>query len=432
MLSSIRGNFSKMVVGGIIGFIGFVFVFSGVFNPKATRGLHDGAVAGKVGDESIKIGEFNQELNRRIEFLKAFSGGKFSEDQIKAYRLKEMVFQELVRRKLMVQEARKQGLVASDEQVKESIREIPAFQKDGKFDLVTYKRTLEANQYSPGSFEKLIREDASLKQWQDYFRRRVHVSGEEARREFMTQSDKRKVRYVLLTPEMGRKLVPVSSEDVKKYLADGSKAPLLKSQFESRKETSFKGKSFEDAKEAIARELLAGDRVEDVRKATDLLAGRIKGALGASSAQSQVEALLKDAGLKEFLTREEAPAPGKKQAESARAGSVLKTSEWITRETQYLSQLGEVNPLIHDAFAKKSPIDPSEGGSAKVYSLPAGTLVAVVSESQKPDWAKFDSERLPIFRKLAEQKQQELYGAWLEKLTKAAQVERNPSVVGDE
>ena len=81
------------------------FIFYGVFSPKSTRGLHEGAVAGTVNGEPISIAEFNRELNRRMEFFKNLAGGQFSEEQLKAFRVREGVFQELVNRRLLVQEA---------------------------------------------------------------------------------------------------------------------------------------------------------------------------------------------------------------------------------------------------------------------------------------------------------------------------------------
>src|SRR5688572_7331192 len=102
MLSWIREKFGTVVIGGIIAFIAFVFVFYGVFSPKSTRGLHEGAVAGTVNGDSISISDFNRELTRRIEFFKMYSGGKLTDEQIKTFRIKENVFQELVNRKMLV------------------------------------------------------------------------------------------------------------------------------------------------------------------------------------------------------------------------------------------------------------------------------------------------------------------------------------------
>src|ERR1700733_12819905 len=107
MLNWIREKFGKVVIGGIITFIAFVFVFYGVFSPKSTRGLHEGSVAGTVNGDAIQIGDFNRELNRRIEYFKAYSGGKLTDEQLKSFRLREGVFQELANHKLLIQEARR-------------------------------------------------------------------------------------------------------------------------------------------------------------------------------------------------------------------------------------------------------------------------------------------------------------------------------------
>src|SRR5919106_4957840 len=98
MLTWIREKFGTVVIGAIIGFIAFVFVFYGVFSPKSTRGLHEGAVAGTVNGDPISIAEFNRELNRRLEFFKNIAGGKISEEQLKSFKIREGVFQELANR----------------------------------------------------------------------------------------------------------------------------------------------------------------------------------------------------------------------------------------------------------------------------------------------------------------------------------------------
>src|SRR3954466_7760940 len=120
MLSWIREKFGTAVIASIILLIAFVFVFYGVFSPKSTRGMHEGAVAGTVNGDPISIQEFNRELNRRMEFFKSLGGGKIGEDQMRGLRASQAqaAFQSLVQRKLLVQEAYKQGKTASDEAVK--------------------------------------------------------------------------------------------------------------------------------------------------------------------------------------------------------------------------------------------------------------------------------------------------------------------------
>ncbi len=221
MLSWIRGKFGPVMVSLIIGTIALVFIFSGVFNPKSTRGLHPGAVAGKVNGESISLSEFNRELNRRAEYFKQMSGGKLTEEQMKAFRLREAVFQELVNRKLMVQEAQRSGVVAGDEEVRTTIRELPVFQKDGKFDSLTYKQVLGGNQLSPSSYERLVREDLAVQHWSRFFKDRARVSDPELKSEFLLSQDKRNIKYVLLDGKVGKKVAagsaPEKPEEIRKF-----------------------------------------------------------------------------------------------------------------------------------------------------------------------------------------------------------------------
>src|SRR5438477_10373418 len=98
-----REKFGRIATSAIIGGIALVFAFEGVFGPKATRGLHEGAVAGTVNGEPISIGDYNKALERKLEFLKGMMGGKISEEQIKMFRVRESVFQELAQQKLMAQ-----------------------------------------------------------------------------------------------------------------------------------------------------------------------------------------------------------------------------------------------------------------------------------------------------------------------------------------
>ena len=61
-----------------------------------------------------------------------------------------------------------------------------------------------------------------------------------------------------------------------------------------------------------------------------------------------------------------------------------------------------------------------------------GKLVAVVTQTQKPDSSKFASARPELIRQLEGKKQRELYDDWLKKLTAKAKIDMNPDVVRNE
>jgi parvulin-like peptidyl-prolyl isomerase len=404
MLNWIREKFGAVVIGGIILLIAFVFIFSGIFNPKATRGLHEGAVAGTVNGESVSIAEFNRELNRRLEFFKGLAGGTLTEEQIQAFNVKPGVFRELAQKKIMIQEAKRQGVGASDEEVRDQIRTIPSFQKDGRFDLPTYRQLLEANRYTPGSFEAAVREDLSAAHWQNYFRNRVHVTDLEARQEFESQGNKRNIKFVLLTTESAKKGVTVEPAEIQAYLKDSVKLNLVKAQYELRKGTEFKGKTLEQSQTQIARELLAGDRLPQVTQLNDKLAGEVAAILSADAgSDARINALLKPYGV------------------------TVKTTGMIAQSSGSVPGVGDARELLRDAFAKTSPI----ATKAKKYSVAGGVVVAVVAGSQQPELAKFESEREKLLAQIESRRERELFGAWLDGLMNKAKIDLNPSVVGN-
>lgn len=409
MLTWIREKFGTVLISAIIGLIAFVFVFFGIFSPRNTRGLSEGAVAGNVNGDPISIQDFNRALNRRMEFYKQLAGGQLTDEQLRAFHIKKMVFEELARRKVMLQEADRIGMVASDEEVRDSIREIPAFKKDGKFDLMTYKQVLEANNYSPGGFERMVREDQSVRRWDDYFKDRVHVSESEAKQEFLASHDKRNIRYILLTNENGRKAIQVADADVQKYLADPAKVNLAKNEYEVKKNTEYKGKTFDAVKAQVARDMLASEKIPEIQKINGQLADKIVGMLDTSKgSETKVDALLKP------------------------YGATVKTTGMINRETPFVPGIGMATELVTDAFADKSPIDPAQGGKAKKYTSAGWTIVAIVQESEHPNLAQFDSSRDEVMRQISLKKERDLQEAFVAELIKKAKIDENPSVVGDQ
>jgi hypothetical protein len=196
MIGSMRGKIGGWIITGIIGFIALVFAFEGVFGPKATRGLHEGAVAGTVNGEPISIGDYNKALERKIESLKGMMGGKISEEQIKMFGIRDGVFKELAQQKLMAQAALSSGREPSDEAVRQEITGMSYFQKDGKFDPAQYRGVLQANNYSTASFEKMIREQLAVDDWMKSYSNEIRVSDGEVKDEYLHSKNLRSFKLV--------------------------------------------------------------------------------------------------------------------------------------------------------------------------------------------------------------------------------------------
>jgi hypothetical protein len=196
MISQMRGKIGGWIVTAIVGFIALIFIFEGVFGPKATRGLHDGSVAGTVNGEPISIADYNKALVRKIEFLKGMIGGKITDEQMKMFRVRESVFQEMVQQKLMAQAALESGRRPSDEAVRHEIMGLPYFQKDGKFDPAQYRATLQANNYTTAMFEKMIREQLSVEDWTKSLSNQIRISDTEVKEDYLTSKNTRSLKLV--------------------------------------------------------------------------------------------------------------------------------------------------------------------------------------------------------------------------------------------
>jgi hypothetical protein len=405
MFNWIRQKFGPVVVTLIIGGIAMVFILSDFLAPRGTNGMPGpGAVeAGTVNGEPISSAEFLRELARRTESLKQMTGGKLTDEQLKMFRVRESVFNELVQRKLVLQDCRKAGLVPSDAEVRAKIQELPYFQKDGKFDIAAYQNVLSSNRLTAGKFEDMIRDDLIMQRWVDVVRSRVRISEDEIQREFRIANEKRNLKYVVLDLEAGKKAVQVPASEIDAFLQDSAKLARVKTRYEQDRATKFKDQKLEAVQREIAKDILASERVDEARKANQKLADQIVPLLGKGS-DARVQALVKPYGIE------------------------VKTTGLITIDSP-VPGVNDAQQLLQDAFAEKSPLIASQGGQAKKYESAAWVVIAVVTDVKKPEISKLAGESAKLEQQLRARKERELEEEWIQELRGKAKIKVNSSVI---
>jgi parvulin-like peptidyl-prolyl isomerase len=395
-----RKKFGPIIVGIIIGFIAFVFIFEFGMNRRGMNGMEGGGYAGSVNGEPISLTEFNRYFNQQMEFYKALGAGQLTEEMIKMYRLKDRVFEDLAAKKLQVQEAERQGLIPSDAEIRDAIMEYPAFQRDGQFDRQMYKQLLEANNLKPGIFEKQVRDDIIQRQWRDYFKNLVRYSNEEVKREYLMTAEKRKLKYVLISLEAGRKQVKIPDSEVQSYFTDAAKKLQVQDRFEQGKAVQYKGKTFDQVKNEIARELASESKIAEVRKLNEELGKKVAAALKPTGSDAGVSGLIKGLALK------------------------LENTAAMARGNFYVPGAGDVREVEADAFSGKL-------GAAKAYSVAGGTLVAVVTSAESADLAKLnDTERTSLINRIIGRKENELFSQWMAQVKSKSKILKS-SALGD-
>jgi peptidyl-prolyl cis-trans isomerase D len=135
----------------IVGLITVTFLFFGIYPSSQDRG----AVA-KVGDTVITAEELNVAYRNLYENYRELLKGQINESLTKG--LRSQALQELIVNRLLVDEAEREGLRVSDEELQETIMRMPAFTQNGRFNKQVYERTLDRINMSPALFEAGQRE----------------------------------------------------------------------------------------------------------------------------------------------------------------------------------------------------------------------------------------------------------------------------------
>lgn len=113
-------------------------------------GEHTGSTVATVGDLKISQDEFKRAYENTYRFYKDKVPGDFKDETIKQY-----VVEQLIDNRLWLIAAKNMGLSIADEDLKDSIVQIPEFQRNGAFDPDQYRRLLAANHLTPSAFETM-------------------------------------------------------------------------------------------------------------------------------------------------------------------------------------------------------------------------------------------------------------------------------------
>ena len=213
MLQNIHDKAKGWVAYAIVGFIAIPFTLFGI---SSYLGGSDSLVAAKVNGEEIPVqGVQNSVLQQRQRLTQMF-GGKlppsFNDASLKKQALEQAVNEALVR-----QEAESNGYRASNQEVYDSIVEIPAFQKEGVFNTDTYERLLASQRRNKAGFETEIRQSLSNQQFTRALSDSAFLPKAEADRYQRLQNQTRVVETYTLKPADYAAEVKVNDDEVKAY-----------------------------------------------------------------------------------------------------------------------------------------------------------------------------------------------------------------------
>ncbi|ERK13525.1 Peptidyl-prolyl cis-trans isomerase ppiD [Serratia fonticola AU-AP2C] len=160
MMDNLRAAANHVVLKIILGLIILSFLLTGVVSYQGSAGDYAAKVNGQVIERAQLEQAFQSERSRMQQELgDSFSAMAGNEGYMQ--QMRQQVLSQLIDKSLLDQYAKTLGLSASDDQVKEAIRQESYFQTDGKFDNAKYldlitRSGFSADQYAQYTRQRLI------------------------------------------------------------------------------------------------------------------------------------------------------------------------------------------------------------------------------------------------------------------------------------
>jgi peptidyl-prolyl cis-trans isomerase D len=158
MLQAIRSKAGSFIVKGLFALLILTFGVWGIGDIFRNRPTTDTVIA-TVGDQKIRAEDLQSAVRREIERLSAQVGAPIDVQQAKRLGVMDNVFDVLINRSLLDQEAARLRLEVSDDVVRNAITDNPKFQAEGRFDRALFNAVLAQNHLTEDQFITLMRHD---------------------------------------------------------------------------------------------------------------------------------------------------------------------------------------------------------------------------------------------------------------------------------
>jgi peptidyl-prolyl cis-trans isomerase D len=200
MLEGLRANKGGIITWIFLGAIIVVFVIS--FGPGSLSkggGGCSGAgptYAARVNGATIPANEWERQYAQLFNLYRAQMGGAFTAELAAQLGLGEQALSQLVDRELVVQEAKRRGLVVTDDELSRAIQAIPSFQQNGVFQSDLYEAAAKQNFGSPARFEAWYRDQLLYGKMLAAVEETVKLSDAEVKSAWLAEADRVGVAFV--------------------------------------------------------------------------------------------------------------------------------------------------------------------------------------------------------------------------------------------
>jgi peptidyl-prolyl cis-trans isomerase D len=214
MLQAMRDR-AMGVLGWIV--IGLIIVTFALFGLGSYLQDSSRVYAAKVNDVEIAPRELQLAYQNQRANMEQMLGDAFDPALIDDQKLKQQALQNLIRRELLLQAARADGMAVSDQLLAARIHAISAFQENGEFNQERYQRLLAQQGQTPAGFEQDTRRLLTVEQLINGVSNTAFVTDAEVDRVYSLQEQKRSFDYMIVAAEPFKAAIQPSDAEIKAY-----------------------------------------------------------------------------------------------------------------------------------------------------------------------------------------------------------------------
>ncbi len=153
---------NKRLMQVVLFLIALPFAFWGVDSYQ--RVMSRANEVADVGGQKITEQEYADALRQQQDRLRSMLGRNFDPAMFDSPAMRAELLEGMISQRLLALFAARSHLAVSDEQLRDVVASIPAFQEDGRFSIARYEAMLRAEGYSPATFEAVQRRDLVMQQ----------------------------------------------------------------------------------------------------------------------------------------------------------------------------------------------------------------------------------------------------------------------------
>lgn len=206
MLNKIREKTQGIIAGIILFLVGIPFILFGIntyFEPGGNIKI------AKVDGEEISQAAYR----RTLDELR----GRVDPSTLDSRQFKEMIVESLVDQSLLLRDAQAQGYRVSDAQLDQKIRELPFFQRDGKYDPQLYQTFLMREGRDAAEFRNRLRAELITSQVERGLVDSAFVTEAEVAAMVRLLGQRREIAHALIATEGFAPKVTVTPQDIEDY-----------------------------------------------------------------------------------------------------------------------------------------------------------------------------------------------------------------------